>query len=435
MPSPNTITAFHDFTPNTLIRSSQVDNNFNLFRGHLMPIDGSAASFADNTYDLGSDSFSWRKVYSPIIEDTTSVSLVTDGFAALKRTIPTTTGLPPEFRFYEGDNTNYVGFRSNSTLAANVNYVLPINTGGAGTFLTNDGTGVLSWGSPAAAQVDFSALTAVVLANDDYVLIGDQSNSYAASKALASDFKSSKILFATAAASAATSNDYVECSGATFTLTLYAVSGNTGRRIRIKHNGTSLTQNYLIDGNGTETIDGTTSVTMFTNGEVFELLCNGSTGWMVIDHKTNTPFVAFSMTVGAVTTPPAKATVNTELATWRRVGDCMEIIYNYEHTSAVGATIGSGIYLYPIPGAQTIDSGKMTISVDEDIGVVGAGCLSASVDTNVGFVKVYSTTQLVVVSGDADTASAPHSSTFGAWNSAALQVSFKATVPITGWIA
>jgi len=60
MPSPNTITAFYSFSPLTTIRSAQVNNNFGLFRGHLMPIDASATSFANHSYDLGTETYSWR---------------------------------------------------------------------------------------------------------------------------------------------------------------------------------------------------------------------------------------------------------------------------------------------------------------------------------------------------------------------------------------
>jgi hypothetical protein len=66
MPSPNTITGFYSFTPTTLIRSSQVNNNFSLFRGNLMPIDASAASFANSAYDLGSESYFWKNIHQNI---------------------------------------------------------------------------------------------------------------------------------------------------------------------------------------------------------------------------------------------------------------------------------------------------------------------------------------------------------------------------------
>lgn len=63
MPASLTITAFYSFSANTTIYSAQVNNNFNLFRGNLLPIDGSATSFANNAYDLGSSSFRWKNGY------------------------------------------------------------------------------------------------------------------------------------------------------------------------------------------------------------------------------------------------------------------------------------------------------------------------------------------------------------------------------------
>lgn len=64
MPSTATITAFYTFAPLTSIRSSEVNNNFGLFRGHLLPIDASATSFSNYSYDLGADEYAWRNVYA-----------------------------------------------------------------------------------------------------------------------------------------------------------------------------------------------------------------------------------------------------------------------------------------------------------------------------------------------------------------------------------
>lgn len=64
MPVTQTITAFYSFSPSTTIKSAEVNNNFNFIRGHLYPIDGSTTAFANNSYDLGSTSASWRNTYS-----------------------------------------------------------------------------------------------------------------------------------------------------------------------------------------------------------------------------------------------------------------------------------------------------------------------------------------------------------------------------------
>jgi hypothetical protein len=54
-----------------------------------------------------------------------------------------------ELRFGDNDNTNYVAFKAPGTVAANKVWTLPSVDGGAGQFLSTNGAGVLSWGSPA----------------------------------------------------------------------------------------------------------------------------------------------------------------------------------------------------------------------------------------------------------------------------------------------
>lgn len=63
MPSTATITAFYTFTQNTKARASQVNTNFNVLRGHIIPIDPNTTTSVDNTYDLGSSEHRWRTGY------------------------------------------------------------------------------------------------------------------------------------------------------------------------------------------------------------------------------------------------------------------------------------------------------------------------------------------------------------------------------------
>jgi hypothetical protein len=63
MPSSATITAFYNFSPNTKARALQVQNNFDVFRGHLLPIHPSTATSSNNTYDIGSSEHRWRNAY------------------------------------------------------------------------------------------------------------------------------------------------------------------------------------------------------------------------------------------------------------------------------------------------------------------------------------------------------------------------------------
>lgn len=64
MPENATITAFNSFSPQTRIRSSEVNTNFSNFRGHLIPIDPNTATASNNNYDLGSTEYKWRNIYA-----------------------------------------------------------------------------------------------------------------------------------------------------------------------------------------------------------------------------------------------------------------------------------------------------------------------------------------------------------------------------------
>lgn len=60
---PSTITAFYDFVAGTKARSSQVDNNFNNFRGNLIPINENTATASNDTHYLGTSEHQWKRIY------------------------------------------------------------------------------------------------------------------------------------------------------------------------------------------------------------------------------------------------------------------------------------------------------------------------------------------------------------------------------------
>lgn len=64
MPSSATITAFYTFAPLTSIKSSEVNGNFSLWRGHVVPIDPTATALTNRSYDLGSADYSWRGLFA-----------------------------------------------------------------------------------------------------------------------------------------------------------------------------------------------------------------------------------------------------------------------------------------------------------------------------------------------------------------------------------
>lgn len=75
MPSGYTAPAWYTFTADTLADAAQVTNNFDLFRGHIIPIDASTgASDTGQNYTLGGPNHYWGKVYAAGIEANTGAS-------------------------------------------------------------------------------------------------------------------------------------------------------------------------------------------------------------------------------------------------------------------------------------------------------------------------------------------------------------------------
>ena len=78
------------------------------------------------------------------------------------------------------------------------------------------------------------------------------------------------------------------CTSGTFTVTLYAASGNTGRTVHVKNMGTGV---ITVDGNAAETIDGALTATLTDQYDEISLTTDGS-NWAKVAE------------VGAITTVP-----------------------------------------------------------------------------------------------------------------------------------
>lgn len=63
MPSSATITAFFTFVGGEYARASQANANFQIFRGHIVPVNTDTATASDNTHDLGASDHRWREAY------------------------------------------------------------------------------------------------------------------------------------------------------------------------------------------------------------------------------------------------------------------------------------------------------------------------------------------------------------------------------------
>ncbi|MFV8248540.1 beta strand repeat-containing protein [Bdellovibrio bacteriovorus] len=69
-----------------------------------------------------------------------------------------------EMRFADSDSSHYIAVRAPSTVSSNVILTLPQTTGSSGQVLSTDGTGGLSWSTPASGAA-LSALTAATATN------------------------------------------------------------------------------------------------------------------------------------------------------------------------------------------------------------------------------------------------------------------------------
>lgn len=151
------------------------------------------------------------------------------------------------------------------------------------------------------------------------------------------------------------------------------------------------------------------------------------------------PSVAAGTLITATTTSPTYGTVAQNVATWRRVGDSMEIVWDYRQTSA--GTGGSGTYLFNLPAGYSIDLAWLAANTTSPF-QSGVGTFDTVRSTTIkatGNVKVYSASQLAVHLATVETAS---SSLVVAWgtssanafdSNAAMTYNLRATVKIAGW--
>jgi hypothetical protein len=144
-----------------------------------------------------------------------------------------------------------------------------------------------------------------------------------------------------------------------------------------------------------------------------------------------TDWTSFTMTAEGSVSNPTKGTVAVDEARWRRVGDSMEILWNYRQTAA--GTAGSGTYKFLIPGGYSIDSAKITPSSGTAPPVVGAATAYDGTSDFTGYVHAYDSTHLGMVLGDESADPSTVGSASTGFDKTTLNYSFSARFPVTGW--
>jgi hypothetical protein len=147
-----------------------------------------------------------------------------------------------EIRLLEpsGSGSNYTAFKAQAQ-SADVTYTLPAADGTSGQLLSTNGSGSLSW-------TTVSATPSVLSKSANYTVSTSDG-----------------------------ANVVVLCTN-TITITLYAASGNSGKVVNVKNNGTGT---ITIDANASELIDGALTKTISAQYTNLSLVCDG-TGWAII---------------------------------------------------------------------------------------------------------------------------------------------------------
>jgi hypothetical protein len=180
----------------------------------------------------------------------------------------------------------YVRIRANGTTTS-YTLTMPAAQGAASTVLTNDGSGNLSWAAGGGGSGDILANGTVPFAANQSMggfkltSVGDPT---AAQDAATKNYVDKiAVTSKTAGYTAVAGTDKVilcDATSASFTITLPAVSGNTGISFIIKKTD-STANTVTIDGSGSETIDGALTQIISTQYQSFTIVCNG-TSWSII---------------------------------------------------------------------------------------------------------------------------------------------------------
>lgn len=127
---------------------------------------------------------------------------------------------------------------------------------------------------------------------------------------------------------AASTDEFINCSasGGSWTLTLPTASGIAGKWYIIGRSDQTLANIVTVDGNGSETIGGSTTKKLATQGEMLHIVSDG-TNWQIIKRYIPSEWVSF--------TPTGSWNTNvTYTGFWRRVGDSLDIDMRVECSGA-----------------------------------------------------------------------------------------------------
>lgn len=177
---------------------------------------------------------------------------------------------------------------------------------------------------------------------------------------------------------ATTADDVIlaSTSGGAWTLTLYAASGNSGKVLRIVKTTNDFSV-LTIDGNASETINGSTTTTINTQYESLTIICDGS-NWHILDRRIPSATNTYTPTIKGSTSDPTVG-YSRQAGYWKREGDSILIKVQIIISSYSG---GSGQLYISMPSGLTIDNTKTTDSTSTEGSLGGGIFYDSSATTN-----------------------------------------------------
>ena len=173
----------------------------------------------------------------------------------------------------------------------------------------------------------------------------------------------------TAAFTAAVTKDIYLCdaTSAAFTVTLPTAVGNKGKVFVFKKTDSTLNK-ITLDPNGSETIDGKTTVKLCTQYELFKIVSDGS-NWQIIAHFCSTKWTSITMSIAS-----GFGTTSSQTTVARRVGDSLEVRGHF-----VAGTTGAGsVAFVELPTGYTFDYTKFDTGRFTRVGYQSRGSVGAS---------------------------------------------------------
>lgn len=149
-----------------------------------------------------------------------------------------------------------------------------------------------------------------------------------------------------------------------------------------------------------------------------------------------TEWTSYPLTITGTGGNPSKPTVPAvDSAWWRRVGDSIEIKYDFQTNNTTGSAAGTGNYLFLLPPGVVADTNKQAFSTGGRVSAVGSGIWGLGDDSynKQGAVVLYSSNGLALTTGGSGPAEFVGAGNVALNNAAFCNLSFFARIPILGW--